>query len=87
MTTGPLSHTSLRLSHLMSLLELRHVEPDEALHGKKQEVCQCEIGGRGRAQARALNYPRPLGHSSLRCLPSQVHSLLLPSSLLTHYPS
>lgn len=57
MISGPLRHTSPRLSHLMSLLELRHVKPDEALNGNK--VCQCERGGKGRAQARPLNYPRP----------------------------
>lgn len=45
-----------RPSHLVSLLELRHVKPDEALHGKKQKYVK-ERQEAGRAQARVLNYP------------------------------
>lgn len=54
----------------MSLLKLRHVEPDKALNGNK--VCQCETGGKGRAQARAPNYPRlsDMPHSQTAHFPS-----------------
>lgn len=54
MLIGPPNHASPRtFTHLMPLLELRHVQPDEALCGKKQESNRQE--GRGRVKEDSIS--------------------------------